>query len=68
MTTPDTVDPPLGDRLRRLALWADNVPPAHQGVAARAIDATAVLLAELCAERCDDPLAQRLAAAWEDER
>ena len=66
-TTTEPLDPPLGDRLRRLATWADQVPAAHQWVAARAIDATAVMLAELCAEHCADPLAQHLAAAWEDD-
>jgi hypothetical protein len=49
VTTPEPLDPPLGDRLRRLTTWADAVPPEHQHDAARLIDLLAVRLADIVA-------------------
>lgn len=39
-----TTDHDLGDRLRRLSRWADNVPQVHHTAVAIAIDKLAVLL------------------------
>lgn len=39
-----TLDADLGDRLRRLAPWADAVPPIHRTAVAVAIDRLAILL------------------------
>ncbi len=51
MTTTTTTEPAttppdhdLGDRLRRLAPWADATPPVHHTAVAVAIDKLAVLL------------------------
>lgn len=50
----------LGDRLRRLATWADAVPEPHRRLAAVYVDRLAVALARLVGEHADDPLVAAL--------
>lgn len=44
MTTDHHLDPDLGDRLRRLAPWADAVPQVHHTAVSVAIDKLACQL------------------------
>lgn len=44
----------LGDRLRRLALWADQVPRVHRVAVAATIDKLAVLLGDVVEDRPDE--------------
>ena len=55
-TTPTPLDADLGDRLRRLAPWADRTPPIHQTAVAVAIDRLAVLLGLVVEDAPDDEL------------
>jgi len=47
-------DDDLGDRLRRLAQWADRVPPHTRAQLAVRIDALTTLLGRLVADVPDD--------------
>lgn len=47
-------DDPLGDRLRRLAPWADQVPHVHRGAVSVAIDKLAVLLGYVVEDAPDE--------------
>lgn len=49
-TAPTHTDDDLGDRLRRLAQWADRVPPHTRAQLAVRIDALTTLLGQLCAD------------------
>ena len=56
-TRPQRLDhgDPLGDRLRRLATWADRTPPHARQQVSVLLDQLAVLLGRLVAENEDDP-------------
>lgn len=45
--TRNRADDDLGDRLRRLAVWADAVPPHARAQVAARLDQLALLLGEL---------------------
>lgn len=47
-------DDDLGDRLHRLAVWADAVPPHARAQVAARLDTLAALLGQLCADTPDD--------------
>jgi len=56
MSTPTRrpVDDDLAERLDRLRLWVDQVPPQYRGHVAATLDSLAALLGELVATPTED--------------
>ncbi len=54
MNATEPLDHDLGDRLRRIAPFADRVPPVHFVAAATAIDKLAILLGRCVADAPDN--------------
>ena len=56
MSTPTRrpVDDDLAERLDRLRLWVDQVPPQYRGHVAATLDSLAALLGELAATPTED--------------